>query len=87
MGQKKETPIYARAMNKFSKKSGIHMILKGRKESWEDGSLTVDILDGQASFMVSPFLNMDSWIHVPEELESIKPGDCLEIYPLLPKSQ
>ncbi|MGN7439386.1 MAG: molybdopterin molybdotransferase MoeA [Alcanivorax sp.] len=82
MGQEPEKPIYAKAMNKFSKKSGLHMILKGRSESWEDGSLTIDLLDGQASFMVSPFLKMDCWVHIPEDVEMIKAGDVVDIYPL-----
>lgn len=80
--QKPESPVYARAMNGFSKKPGLHMILKGKTEHWEDGSVTVDILDGQESFKVSPFLSMDCWVHVPEERENIKSGDVVEIYPL-----
>ena len=59
MGQEPEKPLHARAMTKFVKKSGLHMILKGKSESWEDGTRSVDILDGQASFMVSPILNMN----------------------------
>lgn len=82
--QRPELPVYARAMNGFSKKAGLHMILKGRLEYWEDGSVTVDILEGQESFKVSPFLNMNCWIHVPEERESIKSGEVVEAYPLLP---
>lgn len=80
--QKPERPLYARAVNGFSKKSGLHMILKGRLEYREDGSVAVDILDGQESFRVSPFLNMNCWIHVPEEQETVKSGDVVETYPL-----
>lgn len=86
MGQEPEKPLHARAMTKFLKKSGLHMILKGKSESWEDGTRSVDILDGQASFMVSPFFNMNCWVHVPEILESIKPGEVVEFYPLLPRT-
>lgn len=83
-GQKPECPMYARAMNKFSKKAGLHFVLKGFSESWDDGILSIDILDGQESFMVSPFLKMNSWIHVHENIEAIKTGDALEIYPFMP---
>lgn len=86
MGQEPEKPLHAHAMTKFSKKSGLHMILKGKSESWEDGTRSVDILDGQASFMVSPFLEMNCWVYVPEALETIKPGDVVEFYPLLPRT-
>ena len=84
MGQEKEKPIHARAMNKFSKKADLHTILKGRLESWEDGSLSVDILDGQDSFRVSPFLEMDCWIHVPKGIEGVKAGGVMEVYLLDP---
>ena len=86
MGQEPEKPLHARAMTKFIKKSGLHMILKGKSESWEDGTRSVDILDGQASFMVSPFLKMNCWVHVPESVEIIKPGEVVEFYPLLPRT-
>lgn len=81
--QKPEIPVYARAMNAFSKKPGVHMVLKGKLEYWEDGSITVDILDGQESFRVSPFLSMDCWVHVTEERTAIKSGEIVEVYPLL----
>ena len=86
MGQEPEKPLHARAMTKFVKKSGLHMILKGKSESWEDGTRSVDILDGQASFMVNPFLKMNCWVHVPETVEIIKPGEVVEFYPLLPRT-
>jgi molybdopterin molybdotransferase len=83
-GQRPDLPLYARAMNSFSKKLGLHMILKGRLEYWEDGSVTVDILEGQESFRVSPFLSMNCWIHVSEDQAMIKSGDVVEAYPLWP---
>lgn len=82
--QKPEPPVYARVMNGFSKKPGLYMVLKGKLEYWEDGSITVDILDGQESFRVSPFLSMDCWIHVAEDKGAIKSGEVVEISPLLP---
>lgn len=80
--QNLETPVFARAMNGFSKKSGVHMILKGKLEYWEDGSITADILGAQESFRVSPFLTMNCWLQIAEEQENIKAGDVIEAYPL-----
>jgi molybdopterin molybdotransferase len=71
-------------MNAFSKKPDLHIILKGRLEYWEDGSITVDILDGQESFKVSPFLSMNCWVHVPEGRPGVRSGEVVETYPLLP---
>lgn len=82
--QKQELPVYARVMNGFSKSPGLHRVLKAKLEYWEDGSITVDILDGQESFRVSPFLALDCWIHVPEDRDAIKSGGVVEAYPLLP---
>ncbi len=83
-GIKVEQPIQAKIMTKFTKKPGMTMYLKGKMESWEDGSLTVDVLDGQASFMVSPFLDMNVWILLPEDKDNYKPGDVVDVFPILP---
>lgn len=82
--QKPEQPVYVHVMNSFKSKKGMHTILKGLLEYWEDGSVTVDILDGQESFKVNPFLKMNCWIHVNESTESLKTGDIVEVYPLMP---
>jgi len=84
-GQSQERPMYARAKNHFSKKPGLQMILKGKTEHLKEGLLTVDILDGQESFMVRPFLTMNSWVFVPEEIERIIPGEMVEFYPFTPE--
>ncbi len=86
MGMVEELPIQAKLMTPFKKCSGIKMFLKAKAESWEDGILTVDILDGQASFMVSPFLEMNCWAVAPEDTEEIKPSDIVDLYPLYPHS-
>tara|TARA_R110001592_G_scaffold16881_1_gene71370 strand:- start:45787 stop:47013 length:1227 start_codon:yes stop_codon:yes gene_type:complete len=83
-GMKAEQPIQAKIMTKFTKKPGMTMYLKGKMESWEDGSLTVDMLDGQASFMVSPFLDMNVWISIPEDKDTYKPGDVVDVFPIVP---
>ncbi len=84
LGMEEEKPVQAKAMTPFKKREGLRMFLKARAESWEDGLLTVDLLDGQASFMVRPFLNMNCWAVAPENAEEIKAGDIIDIYPLYP---
>lgn len=83
-GMKEEIPIPAKVMTPFKKRNGLTMFLKSRAESWDDGLLTVDLLEGQASFMVSPFLEMNCWAIAPEESEHIKAGDIIDLYPLYP---
>ncbi len=84
MGISEEKPVQATLMTSFKKRKGVKMFLKAKAENWEDGILTVDILDAQASFMVSPFLNMNCWAVAPEDIEEIKPGDIVDLYPLYP---
>jgi len=86
MGMGEEKPIQAKAMTPFKKREDLRMFLKARAESWEDGLLTVDLLDGQASFMVSPFLSMNCWAVALEGAEEIKAGDIIDVYPLYPHS-
>ncbi|MDH5722585.1 MAG: molybdopterin molybdotransferase MoeA [Alphaproteobacteria bacterium] len=86
LGMEEEKPVYAKSMTPFKKRAGLRIFLKARTESWEDGLLTVDILEGQASFMVSPFLSMNCWATVSEDVEEIKAGDILELYSMYPHS-
>lgn len=83
-GMEEEQPVHAKVMTPFKKRAGLRMFLKARAESWDDGLLTVDLLEGQASFMVSPFLDMNCWAVAPEDAESIKAGDIIDLYPLYP---
>lgn len=85
-GIRKAPPVYARMMNKFNKKTGLHLILKAKYESWDDGTLSVDIMAGQESFMVHPFLYMNAWVHLNEDIETVKAGDTVELHPLIPET-
>lgn len=84
MGMMEEKPVQAKVMTPFKKREGLRMFLKARAKGWEDGLLTVDLLEGQASFMVSPFLDMNCWAVAPEGVEKIKAGDIVDLYPLYP---
>ncbi|PCI57256.1 MAG: molybdopterin molybdenumtransferase MoeA [Alphaproteobacteria bacterium] len=82
--QEAEKPQYAKLMTPFAKKEGWRMFLKAKTESWDDGLMTVDLFAGQASFMVSPFLQMNCWAVGKETESALKAGDIIEIYPLYP---
>ncbi len=84
MGMSEEKPAQGKVMTPFKKRAGLMMFLKAHAESWEDGLMTVDLLDGQASFMVSPFLNMNCWAVAPEDVGEIRAGDVVDLYPLYP---
>lgn len=80
--QEVEKPQYAKLMTPFSKKEGWRMFLKAKMESGNDGLMSVDLFAGQASFMVSPFLQMNCWAVAKEDDSALKVGDIIEIYPL-----
>lgn len=82
-GMADETPIFAHAVNAFEKPQHFRMFLKGHLHQTPDGQIQVEILKGQDSFMVSPFLRMNCWIDAPEGTTHIAAGDRVHIYPIL----
>ncbi len=86
MGMEEEQPVRAQAMNSFQKRAGVRVFLKARAVSQEDGVLGFSFLEGQNSFMVRPFLNMNCWAAISEDTEEIKVGDIVDLYPLYPHS-
>ena len=84
IGMEEEKPVRGIAVENFEKRSGLKMFLKARAESRGDGTLAAHLLEGQESFMVSPFLRMNCWAVAPEESEEIKAGDSVDLYPLYP---
>ncbi len=86
-GLKNECALEVILEQEYSKKEGLHMFLKGRLIYSKDGNLTVSVLEGQDSFMVSPFLKMNVWVSIPEEITNIKKGDFVDVYPLYPRER
>jgi molybdopterin molybdotransferase len=84
MNREGEKPVRAIARSAFKKRGDLRMFLKAHVSSDEEGRLNVELLDGQASFMVRPFLSMNCWAVAPENTENIAVGDCIDIYPLYP---
>lgn len=84
MGMEEESPVRAIATTSFKKPTELRMFLKARANSLPDGTLSVDILEGQDSFMVSPFLNMNCWAVAAQGVGEVKVGDMVDLYPLYP---
>lgn len=77
-----ETPNYAILDKPFVKKNDLRLFLKARVESQPDGRCVVTLLEGQESFMISPFLHMNVWAVIPEMSGIYDAGTPIEIYPL-----
>lgn len=76
-----EAPEKAILANDFKKPAAdFTFFLKSRKES--EGK--VGILPGQDSFMVSPFLHMDSWAVGRAGRDLLAAGEAVDTYPLIP---
>ncbi len=80
--QKPELPVYAQVSKGISFKAGLSHVLKGRLDYGADGVVRVSIFDGQESFKVSPFLDMNCWVHVAPERAGLEDGDLVEAYML-----
>ncbi|MBL8686439.1 MAG: molybdopterin molybdotransferase MoeA [Alphaproteobacteria bacterium] len=81
-GQQRPPKFYARLTRHIEKKQPLHLILKGQYRQLQDGTMTVDILDGQESFMVHPFVNMNCWVFIDEQKRSLHKDEVVEFYPL-----
>lgn len=77
-----EQPISARVTHDFEKKAPLHMVLKGSMAVSGDSIAEVTIADGQESFMVSPFLQMNCWVFMPQDKSYFSCGDSVQVYPL-----
>lgn len=83
-GRALERPISAIANNGFTKQQGLRFFLKAKLILSEDHKLCTHILDGQQSFMVSPFLQANAWAVVPEDIKEIKKGDRVDCFSFAP---
>ncbi len=56
-----ENPFKARLKNKFVKKKNFTRFLKGKLTSTNNGNLQIEILQGQESFRLKPFVKSNVW--------------------------
>ncbi|MGK5082188.1 gephyrin-like molybdotransferase Glp [Bdellovibrionota bacterium FG-1] len=63
------------------KPRGLRCFFKARTQVHK-GTLGVEVLRGQASYVVSSLLEANAWVVLPEDVEQLTPGSELSIYPL-----
>lgn len=81
-GMAAQDKSYAVLERSFEKKNNLRLFLKASVRSAPDGRQVVSLLDGQESFMISPFLQMNAWAVFPEEAGTYAAGTPVEVYPL-----
>ena len=69
-------PVKARLSSSFEKKIPFTFFLKGHITNGG-----VEILSGQASFQLSPFVQANCWIELDETISSFEKGTEVNIYP------
>ena len=81
---KPEAPLRVRLAARASKPEGLRCFFKAGLELGRD--LKVAALRGQASFMISPLLESNAWVVLPEEGSSIPEGTEVDVYPMFSSS-
>lgn len=66
--------------NSFAKKNDFRWFLLGKVTTSEDGMLKVEIIPKQQSFMVSPLLQANAWIVLPEASDGVVNGDLIDVF-------
>jgi molybdopterin molybdotransferase len=71
------------SLDKDAKKpEGLRCFYKGRAYLTSDNEIQVEILEGQASYVVSSLLSANCWVVLPEEGSSVFAGSRVQIFSL-----
>ncbi len=76
-----EIPVTASLFGASTKPKAFRCFYKGRS-SLRDGRLGVEVLKGQASYVVSALLDANCWVVLAEGSESVSSGEAVAIFPL-----
>lgn len=73
--------VRASLQNTFKKPEGLRCFFKGHWSVNERGESRVEVLEGQASFMIHSLIKANAWVVLPEEGDLVSAGKMLEVYP------
>ena len=79
-----ERPISARLHAPAAKKAGLRFFAKAQLAMTSDGSVRLQVLDGQESFKIHPMLRANGWAVFTEEQSGAQAGEIVSVYPLWP---
>jgi molybdopterin molybdotransferase len=78
-----EKPVYGVLVKDAKKPEGLRCFFKAHWWVDASGKSCVEVLEGQASFMIHSLVKANAWVVLPEEASEVSAGSVLEIYPLL----
>ena len=80
-----EKPIKAKLKNSFEKKNDLTRFIKSKISTTKNGRLEVELLSGQESFRINPFVRSNMWSVLPQGRSKFKKGQIIDcFFPNLP---
>lgn len=80
-GQEQEKGFVMALKNKIKKPEGLKCFFKAKRDRGSD-SQKIEILAGQESFKIAPFMNADSWVVLPETGQLVEAGEPVTVFPV-----
>ncbi len=77
-----EQKMRLRLKNDFKKPEGLRCFFKAHLSPSREAPSEVEILDGQASFMIKPLTRASLWAILDEEGKSVRAGELIDAVPL-----
>ena len=80
LGIKDEKPIKAILKNKFEKKVNFTHFVKSKFYTTKNGKIEVEILQGQESYKIQPFVKSNTWVLLPSGKSKFKKGEIVDCF-------
>ncbi len=80
LGISDEKPVKGYLKNKFYKKKIFTRFVKSKFSTTKNGKIEIEILKGQESFKMKPFINSNIWAVLPAGKSKFKKGDIVDCF-------
>ncbi len=80
LGLQKEKSIKAILKNDFKKKINFTRFIKSKLNTTLNGKVEIELLSGQESFRIKPFIKSNSWAVLPQGKTHFKKGQIIECF-------
>ncbi len=80
-----EKPLKAKLKNSYEKNNNLTRFIKSKLSTTKNGRLEVELLSGQESFRIYPFVRSNIWTVLPQGRSKFKKGEIVDcFFPSLP---
>ena len=80
LGIPEEKSFKAILKNEFIKKKNFTRFVKSKLSTTKNGKIEVEILKGQESFRIKPFIQSNIWVMLPSGKEKFKKGETVDCF-------